>query len=164
MVAKLTAALDARTDPDLVIMARTDALAVHGLDAAIERANRYRQAGADLIFVEAPPSVEDMRRLNREVDAPTMANMIEGGKTPLLPPAELQALGYAVVVYPLAALYAAAWAVRRVMEELRTAGTTRGCLDRMISFAEFNRLVELEKIRSAEAIYYSDLLAKQSAS
>lgn len=160
MVAKLKAALDARTDPDLVIMARTDALAVEGLDAAIERANRYHGAGADLIFVEAPPSVEDMRRLNREVNAPTMANMIEGGKTPLLPPAELQTLGYDVVVYPLAALYAAAWAVRQVMEELKRSGTTRGSLDRMISFAEFNRLVGLQQIRDAEATYYKDLLAK----
>ncbi len=160
MVAKLKAALDARTDPDLVIMARTDALAVLGLDAAIERANRYRQAGADLIFIEAPPSVEDMRRINREVNAPTMANMIEGGKTPLLTPAELQALGYDVVVYPLAALYAAAWAVRRLMEELKASGTTKGCMDRMISFDEFNRLVGLQQIREAEATYYGDLLSK----
>jgi methylisocitrate lyase len=154
MVAKLKAALDARTDPDLVIMARTDALAVHGLDATIERANRYRQAGADLIFIEAPAAAEDMRRINREVDAPTMANMIEGGKTPLLPPAELQALGYDVVVYPVAAVYAAAWAVRQVMDELKTSGTTKGYLDRMVSFEEFNHLVGLQQIREAESIYY----------
>jgi carboxyvinyl-carboxyphosphonate phosphorylmutase len=164
MVVKLKAALDARTDPDLVIMARTDALAIHGLDAAIERANCYREAGADLIFIEAPPSVEDMRRITREVNAPTMANMIEGGRTPLLTPAELQAIGYDVVVSPLAALYAAAWAVRRVMEELRASGTTQGCLDRMISFEEFNRLVGLQKIREAEATYYRDLLARTKTS
>jgi len=157
MVAKLKAALDARTDPDLVIMARTDALAAHGIDEAIERANRYREAGADLIFVEAPRSAEEMRRIAREVSAPTMANMIEGGKTPTLTPAELQEIGFSVVVYPLAALYAAAWAVREVMRELRATGRTHAALDRMISFAEFNQMVGLQQIREAEAHYYQNL-------
>jgi 2,3-dimethylmalate lyase len=156
MVAKIKAALDARMDPDLVIMARTDALAVYGIEEAIERGNRYREAGADLIFIEAPPSIEDMRRINREVAAPTMANMIEGGKTPPLTPTELQSLGFDVVVYPLAALYAAAWAVRSVMAELRATGRTQGGLDRMISFEEFNRLVGLQQLRETEARYHTN--------
>jgi len=158
MVAKLKAAVDTRVDQDLVIMARTDALAVYGLDEAIERANRYREAGADLIFIEAPGSEEEMRRINREVDAPTMANMVEGGKTPLIPPRVLQEIGYNVVVYPLSTVYAAAWATRRVMEELFNQGTTQGFMDRMTVFNDFNKLVGLEKIREREARYYRDLL------
>ena len=158
MVAKLKAAVDTRVDQDLVIMARTDALAVYGLDEAIERANRYREAGADLIFIEAPGSEEEMRRINREVDAPTMANMVEGGKTPLIPPRVLQEIGYNVVVYPLSTVYAAAWATRRVMEELFNQGTTQGFMDRMTVFNDFNKLVGLEKIREREAHYYRDLL------
>ena len=158
MVAKIKAAADARVDQDLVLMARTDALAVYGIDEAVERANRYREAGADLIFVEAPTSEEDMRRINRQIDAPTMANMVEMGKTPLLTAEQLQDLGYDVVVFPLASLYATAWAVRGLMAELSRTGTTAGYLDRMITFDEFNRLIGLEDIRAKEAHYYKELL------
>src|SRR5512136_2915204 len=90
MVAKIKAALDARSDPDLIVMARTDALAVNGLEDAINRANLYREAGADLIFVEAPETVKQMRRITMEVKAPTSVNMIPGGMTPLLTAKELQ--------------------------------------------------------------------------
>ena len=103
MVAKIKAALDARKDSDLVITARTDALAVLGVDEAIERGNLYREAGADVIFVEAPRSVEEMRRINREVAAPTLANNVEGGKTPFLPAKDLEAIGYNLVIYPVSA-------------------------------------------------------------
>lgn len=157
MEAKIKAAVDARIDQDFVIMARTDAVAVEGIDQAIERANRYREAGADLIFVEAPRTEEQMRRINREVDAPTMANMVEGGRTPMFSPAELQDFGYNVVVFPLSAIYAAAWAVRQLMEEIRRNGTTKAFMQRMIVFEDFNRLVGLEKIRQNEASYYKDL-------
>jgi carboxyvinyl-carboxyphosphonate phosphorylmutase len=160
MVAKIKAAVDARADDDLVIMARTDALAVYGINEAIERANKYKEAGADLIFIEAPPSVEDMRRTNREVKAPTFANMIEGGKTPILTPKELQDIGYSVVAYPLSTLYAAAWAARIAMQELFNKGTTAGCMDKMVVFSDFNKLVGLEKIREREAYYYKVLLRK----
>jgi methylisocitrate lyase len=160
MVAKLRAAVDARVDPDFVIMARTDALAVHGLDEAIGRANRYREAGADLLFIEAPPTRREMERIPREVQAPLLANMIEGGKTPAFTAKELEAIGYSVVVYPLAALYASAWAVRCVMEALRDSGTTGGLRDKMVTFEEFNRLVGLEGIRQREAKYYLELLGK----
>ena len=90
MVTKIKAAVDARMDNDLVIMARTDSLAVYGIDEAIERGNRCAEAGADIIFIEAPPSIEDMRRVCREVKAPMSANMVEGGKTPILTAKELQ--------------------------------------------------------------------------
>ena len=151
MVAKLKAALAARSDPDLVIMARTDALAVNGLDDAIFRANMYRDAGADLIFVEAPESVEQMRRIIKEVDAPHMVNMLPGGKTPLLKAKELQDIGYSVVAYATACTYTIARAVKNLFETLKSTGTTSD-LDCM-SFAEFNRLVGLEEIRRIEDFY-----------
>lgn len=153
MVSKLKAAIDARSDPDLVMMARTDALAVNGIDDAIQRANLYRKAGADLIFVEAPESVEQMKRIIREVDAPHMVNMLPGGKTPLLPAAELQEIGYSVVAYATACTYTITKAVRDLFETLYRTGTTAGLEDRMVKFDEFNRLVGLEEIRRKEKEY-----------
>ena len=157
MVAKVKAAVDARVDEDLVIMARTDAIAVYGIDDAIERANLYREAGADLIFVEAPRSVEEMRRINKDVDAPTLAIQLEGGKTPLLTTKDLQEIGFNVVVYPNATVYATAWALKELWETLKKEGTTRSFTDRMIGFDDFNTLVGLDKIRELESFYYRDL-------
>ncbi|WP_132808049.1 isocitrate lyase/PEP mutase family protein [Tepidamorphus gemmatus] len=125
MVAKLKAALDARVDGDLLIMARTDALAVNGLDDAMERACLYREVGTDMIFVEAPRSEADMRRICTEIPAPSMANNIEGGMTPLLPAARLEEIGYAVVAFPVALSYA----VAAMAERLYTA--LRACLRRV---------------------------------
>ncbi len=153
MVSKLRAALDARSDPDFVIMARTDALAVNGIDDAIYRARLYREAGADLIFVEAPESVEQMRRIIREVKAPHMANMLPGGKTPMLTAKELQEIGYSVVAYATACTYTITKAVRDLFETLHQTGTTVGFEDRMVKFDEFNRLVGLEEIRKKEEEY-----------
>jgi methylisocitrate lyase len=157
MVAKVKAAVDARVDNDLVIMARTDAIAVYGIDDAIERANLFREAGADLIFVEAPRSVEEMRQINKNVDAPTLAIQIEGGKTPLLTTKDLQEIGFNVVVYPNATVYATAWALKGLWETLKKEGTTRSFTDRMIGFDDFNTLVGLDKIRELESFYYRDL-------
>jgi methylisocitrate lyase len=159
MVAKVKAAVDARVDPDLVIMARTDAIAVNGIEDAIERANLYREAGADLIFVEAPRSVDEMRRINREVEAPTLAIQIEGGKTPLITTRELQELGFNVVVYPNATVYATAWALKGLWETLKKEGTTRSFTGRMVCFDDFNTLIGLDKIRELESYYYRDLFA-----
>ncbi len=157
MVAKIKAAVDARVDQDLVIMARTDAIATDGLDEAIERGNRYAEAGANLIFVEAPTSREDMLRINREIDAPTNAIQIEGGKTPLLTVKELEELGFNVVVYPNVTVYATAWALRGLWEGLKKNGSTKHWLDKIIPFDDFNRLVGLDKIRDLESHYYRDL-------
>jgi methylisocitrate lyase len=159
MVAKIKAAVDARVDQDLVIMARTDAVATDGLDEAIERGNRYAEAGADLIFVEAPTSREDMVRSNREINAPTQAIQIEGGKTPLLTVKELEELGFNVVVYPTVTVYATAWALRGLWEGLKRNGSTKHWLDKIIPFAEFNRLIGLDKVRELESFYYKDLFA-----
>jgi len=157
MVAKIKAAVDARVDRDLVIMARTDAVATDGLDEAIERGNRYAEAGADLIFVEAPTSKEDMARCNQEINAPTQAIQIEGGKTPLLTVKELEELGFNVVVYPTVTVYATAWALRGLWEGLKRNGNTKHWLDKIIPFNEFNMLIGLDKIRERESYYYKDL-------
>ncbi len=150
MVGKLKAALDAREDADLVIMARTDALAVNGLDDAIERGRLYRAAGADMIFVEAPRDIDQMRRICAEIDAPCMANNIEGGLTPFLPAAELHEIGYAMVAFPVATSYAIAAAIGRLMETLHATGTTAGAADSMLDFTAFNALVGLPELRTAE--------------
>jgi carboxyvinyl-carboxyphosphonate phosphorylmutase len=157
MVAKIKAALDARIDPDFVIMARTDALAVHGIEEAIRRGNLYRETGADLIFVEAPQTIEDMKRINREINAPTLANNVEGGKSPLLTAKKLESIGYNVVVFPIASTYCIAKAVVDLMRELKEKGTTESFLDRMITFAPFNELVGLPDIRKKEEGYLKGL-------
>ena len=156
MVAKIKAAVDARVDKDLVIMARTDAVATDGLDEAIERGNRYAEAGADLIFVEAPTSREDMLRSNREIKAPTNAIQIEGGKTPLLTVKELEELGFNVVVYPNITVYATAWALKGLWEGLKRDGSTKAWQDKIIPFNEFNTLVGLDRVRELESYYYRD--------
>ncbi|KIX11710.1 isocitrate lyase/PEP mutase family protein [Dethiosulfatarculus sandiegensis] len=150
MAAKIKAAVDARQDQDFMIMARTDALAVNGIDDAIRRANLYQEAGADLIFVEAPTSLEQMRRITGEVAAPCLANNIEQGKTPMLPIDQLQEIGYSVVVFPVAASYAVAKAVMDLMTELKKNGTTNGFLERMVTFEDFNNFLGLNELRSLE--------------
>ena len=157
MVAKLKAALDARSDPDLVIMARTDALGVLGIDEAIRRANLYREAGADLIFVEAPETIEQMKRITKEVKAPTMVNLIPGGRTPLLQAKELQEIGYAAVAYATACTYTIARAVTDLFEILHHTGATTGLDGNMMKFDEFNQLVGLDLIKDMEDRYLKDV-------
>jgi methylisocitrate lyase len=151
MVAKLKAALDARVDADLILCARTDARAVHGLDEAIERCQLYREAGADLLFVDAPISVEELRRVCSEIDGPCFANLVEGGKTPILSARQLEAMGFAAVTWPVSASYAIARAVADVYAALLRDGTTNAVRDRMLDFAAFNSLIGLEQVREAEA-------------
>lgn len=150
---KIEAAVDARTDPDFVIIARTDARAVFGLDEAIRRAKMALAAGADMIFVEAPQSVDELKRVADEIDAPLMANMIEHGKTPLLSAQELEQMGYTLVIYPLATLYMAARAVQEAAAELKARGTTAGLVNRMLAFHEFNALVGLGELQKLEQKY-----------
>ncbi|MGA3401913.1 MAG: oxaloacetate decarboxylase [Acetobacteraceae bacterium] len=161
-VAKIKAAVDARVDPDLMIMARTDALAVHGVDDAIERVHKYLEAGADYAFVEAPETVAQMRRLTCEIKVPMMANMIPGGATPMLTAAELQEIGFALVVYPNVVTYAYAHAATEVLSELLRTGSIAGFQDRMIVFDEFNALVGLPEIRAEEDRYYADVRAARA--
>ena len=144
MTAKLSAALDARRDPAFVVIARTDARAVEGLDAAIERANRYAEIGADVIFVEAPESADELARIAREIPHPQLANMLVGGATPILSAAELQQLGFKIVVSPIESLAVTAFAVRQLAEAMLHEGRVDGLTDRMWSFAELKRLLGVD--------------------
>lgn len=150
-VAKLKAAVYARGDDDLVIIGRTDARQPLGLDEAIRRGRLYRDAGADVVFVEAPRSVEELAAVARAIpDTPLFANMIEGGKTPLLTSQELQALGYKMVVYPLAALFSAARAIMDTYRELLTTKTTAARQHAMTSFQEFEEIVGVPRFHELE--------------
>src|ERR671931_1187353 len=132
--AKIRAAVDARGERDLFIVARTDARQPLGLEAAIERCHEYKAAGADALFVEAPQSREELERVAAALPGPLVANMIERGVTPHLTRSELAGLGYALIVCPLAALYASAKAILDVLEELHERETTAGAIDRMLAF------------------------------
>ena len=154
MIAKIKAALYARYDPDLVVMARTDALAVNGFEDALKRGKAYAEAGADLIFVEAVTTEEQMRRVNAEIPKPTLANMIEGGKTPIKTPAELQELGYDVVVFPCSLTYAITKTVQRCLEELRVNGTTNALLADMTTFDEFFDFIGARDIRDRQKRFF----------
>lgn len=153
MVGKIKAALDARTDDDFVVIVRTDARAVNGLADALERAKAYEEAGADVIFVEAPETLEEMRRITSVVGVPTMANMVEGGRTPLLSARELEQIGYKIVIFPNAALRVIAKTVTEMMQVLYVTGTTRSLLDRMLTFEEINELVGIKEMRELEERY-----------
>jgi len=161
MIAKIKAAVDTRVDEDLVIMARTDALAIYGIEKAIDRVNRYREAGADLILLDALTTKEEMIRLNREVDAPTMTTQIEGGRTPICTTKELEEMGFNTVVYPGSSFFAAAYAIKKVMEEIYHRGVTSAFLDNMILFNGVDEIMGLNKVRDIEAYYYKDILAEE---
>ncbi len=153
MIAKIKAAVDSRLDEDLMIMARTDAIAIEGLDKAIERAIAYQEAGADIIFVEAPRTVEEMKKITSSLSVPLLANMVEGGKTPLLSAKELEDIGYSIVIYPNAAIRVIAKAVSELMMELREKGTTRDYISNMFLFDKLYELVDVDEVRSWEKKY-----------
>jgi methylisocitrate lyase len=153
--AKIRAAVDARGDRDLFVVARTDARQPLGVEEAIERCLAYKEAGADALFVEAPQSVDELARVAEALPAPLVANMVERGVTPHLSRSELRDLGFALIVCPLAALYAATRAVTDVLTELRDKETTSGAYDRMVTFDEFNALVDLDARYEDEARYAS---------
>ena len=151
---KLLAALEARRNPEsFAVTARTDARGPLGLEEAIRRANRYRELGADCIFVEAPQNKEELRIIRENVPGPLTANMIEGGLTPILTLEEFEELGYQFVGYVLSSVFAAAKAVRRVLIELRERGTTREIESEMATFDEFTGLVRLPEVFALEQRY-----------
>jgi 2-methylisocitrate lyase-like PEP mutase family enzyme len=138
---KLRAARDAAEDPDLVLIARTDAIAVEGFDAAIERAHAYAAAGADVLFVEAPVSEAQIETIARSLPCPTLINMFEGGKTPLVPLARLEAFGYRIVIVPSDVQRAAIRAMQDVLTVMRRDGNSRAAADRMATFEEREAVV-----------------------
>ena len=139
MAGKIKAAVDARKSA--LIIARTDAIAVEGLAPALERAGRYLEAGADVLFVEAPRSLEDMKRICATFPVPLLANMVEGGKTPVLPAAQLQALGFALVIFPGGLARRLGHAAREYFEVLRREGTTASLRERMLDFEGINAVL-----------------------
>ncbi|HTN02154.1 MAG TPA: oxaloacetate decarboxylase [Planctomycetaceae bacterium] len=141
MLVRLRAALDARVDPDFVIIARTDALTVHGVDDAIGRAQQYAEAGADVCFVEAPRSVDELARIAREIPRPQLANMLVGGATPILSAADLEQLGYRICVSPVESLAIAGFAVRALAQAMLKEGRVDGLSDRMLPFAELQQVL-----------------------
>jgi carboxyvinyl-carboxyphosphonate phosphorylmutase len=152
-ILKLKAALDARKSQDFIIVARTDARASVGLDEAINRGKAYFKAGADVIFIEAPTSTKELSKIANEIDAPLVANMIEEGVTPTLSAQQLFSMGYDIALFPLSALYAATFAIMNVFSELKKTGTTERGRRMMVTFNEFNKLVDLQKYMELEGRY-----------
>jgi len=153
MVGKIRAAVDARRDPDLVVIARTDAVAVHGVDEAVARGRAYAGAGADLLFVEAPTSEDDIARIAGELAgvAPLVFNWAEGGKTPPLPMARIAELGFALVIYPIGTLLAATAGIRTLLAGLKADGVPP--LAGLPTFGEFTDLVGLPEVQELEQRY-----------
>jgi 2-methylisocitrate lyase-like PEP mutase family enzyme len=139
--AKIRAAVEARTDPDFTIIARTDAIAVNGLDDALRRGEMAVKAGADMLFVEAPTTEEQIERVARAFDTPLLFNYAPGGRSPLLPFRRLRELGYAVILLPVDTLFVAARAIQGFLQELRTSDATPASANRYFPFREFNELI-----------------------
>jgi len=152
---KLSAAIDARENKDFIIVARTDARATDGLDEAIERGKQNKKTGADAIFVEAPRSLDEMKRIGKEINAPLVANMIEGGATPLSSAETLNKIGFKIILYPLSVLYANTFATMNILKELKKSGETTKYKQKVVNFDQFNDLVELAKFRKMEKKYGS---------
>jgi len=150
---KLQSAIDAKSNKDFIIVARTDARATEGLDKAIERGNYYKKLGADVIFVEAPKSLDEMKKIGKSINAPLVANMIEGGATPINSAAKLNKMGYKIILYPLSILYANTFATLKILHELKNKGTTMKLKNNLVRFNQFNDIVELSKYSKIEKRY-----------
>ena len=150
---KLSAAIDARENKDFIIVARTDARATEGLDEAIERGKQNKKTGADAVFVEAPRSIDEMKKIGKEINAPLVANMIEGGATPLSSAETLSKMGFNIILYPLSVLYANTFATMNILTELKNTGNTAKYKQKVVNFDQFNDLVELPKFRKMEKKY-----------
>jgi carboxyvinyl-carboxyphosphonate phosphorylmutase len=155
MVGKIKAAVDTRQDADMVIIARTDSRAVEGLDAAIDRMNAYLEAGADVGFVEAPQTVEEMERIPRSISKPALVNIFEGGKTPPLPAKQLEAMGYRLGIYPSQTHRAAIFAAQEVLAVLKRDGDTAAIEHRLASFNDREKAVDTARWRELERKYMS---------
>ncbi len=156
MEAKIRAAVDARTDPDLVLIARTDVAQVEGVDAALARARRFADAGADLLFVEAPTSEADIEKVATALSGYRLVfNWAEGGRTPPLPLPRLRELGFALVLFPVGTLLAATAGIRSLLGTLRRDGTPAASLPALPGFDEFTELVGIDEVRDLEQRYRS---------
>lgn len=146
MVRKIRVACEARTSRDFLIIARTDARSALGLDEALRRAEAYAEAGADILFVESPESVEEMQKIGRSTDLPLVANMVEGGRTPVLSQADLEAIGYRIAIFPVTALLAATHAMREAYQQIRQQGSSAGMPVPLMPFSELTTLMGFEEV------------------
>jgi methylisocitrate lyase len=156
MVAKLRAAADARADDDFVLVARTDARSVEGFEAAVERSHAYLEAGADVIFFEAPESIDELEAAAERIDAPLLANMTEGGKTPMLTAAELDDLGYDVALFPATGFKAVLKTLGDLYAEIVEKGTQQDAMDDLVTWEGRNEITGLDRIRDLEDRYAVD--------
>jgi len=154
MVQKVRAAVDARQDPDFVIIARTDAIAVYGLEDALRRGQAYHEAGADIVFIEAPRSSEELRAIKLAFsDVPLLFNWAESGKTPLLSLDEIRSLGFKLVIFPVSMLFAATHAMLSLLEVLKRGETPTPFAGQMVTFSQFTDAVGLPEIQALERRY-----------
>ena len=135
---KIQAAIDARSNKDFIIVARTDARAIEGLDNAIERGLYYKKIGADVIFIEAPKNIQEMSKIGNAIDAPLVANMIEGGVTPISSVSKLHKMGFKIILYPLSVLFSNTYASLQILQELKRSGSTVKLKKNMVNFDQFN--------------------------
>ena len=150
---KLQAAIDARSNKDFIIVARTDARAIEGLDNAIERGLYYKKIGEDVIFIEAPKNIQEMSKIGNAIDAPLVANMIEGGVTPISSVSKLHKMGFKIILYPLSVLFSNTYASLQILRELKRSGSTVKLKKNMVNFDQFNEIVELSKYKKLEKQY-----------
>ena len=150
MVRKIRVAVEARRSPDFLIIARTDARTTLGLDEALRRAEAYAKAGADILFVESPETEEEMRTIGRQLDRPLLANMVEGGRTPVLSREELESIGYKIAIFPVTALLAAVQSMQAVYEGFRSQGSSAATGVPLIPFADLTRLMGFEDVWAFE--------------
>jgi carboxyvinyl-carboxyphosphonate phosphorylmutase len=150
MIRKIEAAREARTDPDFLIVARTDARAVEGFASALRRGKRYAEAGADMIFIEAPQTEEEIREIPRAITVPLVINMFKGGKTPLIPMKQLEAWGYRIAIVPSSPQLAAIKGIEQLLEILREKGTLESFADSMVTFQERDEIVDHQRFQEWE--------------
>jgi 2-methylisocitrate lyase-like PEP mutase family enzyme len=146
MVKKIRVAVEARSSSDFLIIARTDARTSLGLDEALRRGDAYAKAGADVLFIESPESVDEMRAIGKRFDLPLVANMVEKGRTPVLPRAELEAIGYRLAIFPVSALLAAVKSMRGVYSHIKETGSSIGVPVPIEDFSELTRLMGFEDV------------------
>ncbi|MBI0579531.1 isocitrate lyase/phosphoenolpyruvate mutase family protein [Neobacillus cucumis] len=153
MIGKIKAAVDTRVDENLLIIARTDSRAINGLQEAIERAQCYAEAGADIIFVEALENKDEFSTITNYIQMPLLANMVEGGKSPLMSASELDSMGYKIVIFPNSVTRVVAKAAQDLFHELKETGTTAGMKEQMLNFSQLNQLLGIQRYHEMEEKY-----------
>eukprot|EP01041_Mallomonas_annulata_P035410 gene35410-58360_t len=162
MVAKIKVAAETHTDKNFQIIARTDARTVHGLDEALRRMEQYAQAGADILFIESPESIEEMEIIGKAFDLPLVANMVETGRTPVLTKEELQRIGFGLVIFPSAAFLSAGAAFKNVYEHIKATGSSANLDQPLHDFQGFSKLMGFDWVSDGEAVNKEDIYRKQN--